>query len=191
MQFTCNVLISTGRRSRRSDVNLAKMSVLIAALFASTSIVHADAFTPAFMADVQAEGHSQFMTGVRGSCSDKSHIASGRVGTDITNNHRPFNCDAVVIVTFDKQNVHTMITFAEKATTKGVIAFAGLMDAKNNMLFVQKVYFEPGKPTYVDEGACKLFFSGKHMSGIYCGGKIDADGQRTVASIVFDAEPGQ
>jgi len=35
-----------------------------------------------------------------------------------------------------------MITFAETATTKGVIAFAGLMDAKNNMLFVQKVYFE-------------------------------------------------
>jgi hypothetical protein len=43
----------------------------------------------------------------------------------------------------------------------------------------------PGKPTYVDEGACKLFFSVKDMSGIYCGGKIDADGQRTVVSIAF------
>jgi hypothetical protein len=84
-------------------VKLAKMSVLIAALWASSSIVHADAFTPAFKANVQAEGQSQFMTGVRGSCSEKSHIATGRVGTDITNNHTPFNCDAVVIVTFDKK----------------------------------------------------------------------------------------
>jgi hypothetical protein len=163
----------------------------VAALCVGSPIVHADAFTPAFMANVQAEGQSQFMTGVRGSCSDKSHIATGRVGTDITNNHTPFNCDAVVIATFDKQNIHTMITFAAKATTKGVIAFSGFMNAKTNMMTVQKVYFEPGKPTYIDEGACKLFFSGKHISGIFCGGKIDADGQRTVASIVFDPEPGQ
>lgn len=165
--------------------------IMLTTLCGGASPAHADAFTPALMANVQAEGQSQFMTGVRGSCSAKSHIATGAVGTDITNNQIPFICDAAVFITFDKQNIHTMITFAEKATTKGVIAFSGLMDAKTNMLLVQKVYFEPGKPTYVDEGACKLFFSGKHMTGIYCGGKIDADGQRTVASIVFDAEPGQ
>jgi len=56
---------------------------------------------------------------------------------------------------------------------------------------VDKVYFEAGKPTYIDDGACKVFFKGRHMTGIFCGGKIDADGQRTVASIVFDADPGQ
>jgi hypothetical protein len=29
------------------------------------------------------------------------------------------------------------------------------------------------------------------MAGIFCGGKIDADGVRTVANIVFNPEPGQ
>ena len=131
------------------------------------------------------------MSSVRGSCSNKSHIAKGAVGTDITRNQVVFNCDAAVFVTFDQRNVHTMITFAQKATTTGVISFAGLMDARTNTMSVSKVYFDAGKPTYVDDGACKLFFSGRHMTGIFCGGKIDADGERTVVSIVFDADPGQ
>ena len=131
------------------------------------------------------------MTGVRGSCDPKSHIANGSVGTDLTNHQIPFACDAAVFIVFDNQNRHTMITFAKKATTKGVLSFSGMMDLKSNILDVQKVYFEPGKPTYIDEGTCKLFFSGRNMTGIFCGGKIDADGQRTVASIIFDADPGQ
>jgi poly-D-alanine transfer protein DltD len=47
----------------------------VAALFVGSSIVHADAFTPAFMANVQAEGQSQFMTGVRGSFSARSQAS--------------------------------------------------------------------------------------------------------------------
>ncbi len=151
----------------------------------------ADAFTPALIANVKAEGKSQFMTGVRGACDVKSHIAVGPVCTDLTAHQTPFVCDAVVIAEFDPRNVHTMITFAEKASTKNTISFAGTMSLKENIMQVSKVYFEPGKPTYVDEGACKVFFSGRHMEGIFCGGKIDADGQRTVANISFKAEPGQ
>jgi hypothetical protein len=109
------------------------------------------------------------MTGIRGSCSDKSHIAVGAVGTDLTNHQTRFVCDAAVIAEFDPQNVHTMITFAEKASTKSTISFAGTMNLKENIMQVSKVYFEPGKPTYVDDGACKIFFTGRHMTGIFCG----------------------
>ena len=84
-----------------------------------------------------------------------------------------------------------MVTFVKRPTTKGVISFAGQMDAKENILTVQKVYLEPGKPTYFDDAACTIFFSGKHMTGIDCIGKYDADGQRTVASIGYYAEPDQ
>jgi hypothetical protein len=165
--------------------------LLLATLGVGIQAAHADAFTLAFMANVQAEGKSQFMTGVRGSCNKKSHIAKGPVGADITRNQVAFSCDAAIFVAFDQRNVHTLITFAEKATTRSVISFSGLMDDRTNTMSVSKVYFEPGKPTYVDDGACKVFFAGRHMTGIFCGGKIDADGERTVASIVFDADPGQ
>jgi hypothetical protein len=167
------------------------------ALFITTLLIigagaaFADAFTPSLLANVQAEGKSQFMTGVRGSCGDKSHIAVGPVGSDLTKHHTPFVCDAAVIAEFDPQHAHVMITFAEKASTKSTISFAGTMDVKENVMQVLKVYFEPGKPTYVDDGACKFFFTGRHINGIFCGGKIDVDGERTVASVSFNADPGQ
>ena len=64
------------------------------------------------------------------------------------------------------------------------------MDEKDNILAVQKVYLEAGKPVYFDDAACKFFLSGHHMTGIACIGKYDADGQRTVVSIGYDAEQG-
>lgn len=151
----------------------------------------ADAFTGALIANVKAEGESQLMTGVRGTCDEKSHIAVGPVGADLAQHRRPFRCDAAVIVFFDNQNHHVMINFAEKSATNQIIAFSGIMDAAGEAMTVQRTYFEPGKPTYLDDAACKFFFSKRHMTGIFCGGKIDADGQRTVASIVFNASPGQ
>lgn len=168
-----------------------KGSLLLTGLSVASLVAHADAFTPAYIANVKAEGQSQFMTGVRGSCSEASHIAAGPVGSDLTEHQTSFVCDAAIFTTFDKRNVHTMVTFAKKSATGEIISFAGLMDAKTNTMDVQKVYFEPGKATYVDVGACKVFFSHSHISGVFCGGKIDADGQRTVASIAFKADPGQ
>ena len=131
------------------------------------------------------------MTGVRGACGPKSHLARGPVGTDLTHSQTPFFCDAVVLNFFDAQNRHVMVNFAKKDATREILAFSGIMESDGALMNVQKVYFEPGKPTYVDVGACKLFFAKRHMMGIFCGGKIDADGQRTVANITFDAEPGQ
>jgi hypothetical protein len=168
-----------------------KACLLTALLIVGVGAALADAFTPSLIANVQAEGKSLFMTGVRGSCGDKSHTAVGAVGGDLTKQQTPFVCDAAIIAEFDPQHVHIMITFAEKASTKSTISFAGMMNVKENVIQVSKVYFEPGKPTYIDVGVCKMFFTGRHMSGIFCGGKIDADGQRTVANISFDAEPGQ
>jgi hypothetical protein len=165
-------------------------SLAVAILSAGAVTARADAFTPFFLANVKAEGRSQFMTGVRGACGPQSHIAVGAVGADLTHNHVRFPCDAAIITTYDRKSIHTMVTFAEKAITRGVISFAGTMNLKSNILTVQRVYFAPGRPTYVDDGACKFFFSGRHMNGIFCGGKIDADGKRTVASIVFNAAPG-
>lgn len=165
--------------------------ILLTIVTMSAVTALADAFEPFYIANVEAEGQSQIMHGIRGSCDDKSHIAVGAVGTDLTSHQTPFVCDAALLTMFDKQNIHLMITFAQKATTKGVISFAGTMELKDNILEVRKVYFEPGKPTYVDDGACKFFFSGRHMTGIFCGGKIDADGQRTVAGISYKVDPGQ
>lgn len=170
---------------------MAKIPVLVALLCVAGTAAHSDAFTPALLANVQAEGQSQFMTGVRGSCTAASHIARGPVGANLTNHQTPFVCDAAVLAFFDKQNQHVLVNFAEKATTTGVLAFSGIMEPDGIMLNVSKVYFEPGKPTYVDVGVCKFFFSGRHMKGIFCGGKIDADGQRTVATIAFEADRGQ
>jgi hypothetical protein len=177
---------------RRRKTPIAKTFLLAAALSAVTSIAHADAFTPALLANAQAEGQSQLMTGIRGSCYVTSHIAVGPVGTDVSRQQTPFACDTAVIVVFDQQNRHVEFNFAKKAATKKIIAFAGTMiPYSNNMFLIQTVYFEPGKATKIDEGVCRVFFAGRHISAIDCGTKIDADGQRTVASIIFDAEPGQ
>jgi hypothetical protein len=170
---------------------LARALLLIAAVLVSPIIAWAQAFIPFYIANVKAEGESRSMNGIRGSCAAESHIAVGPVGTDLSSHQTPFVCDAALLTLFDNQNIHSMITFAQKATTKGVISFAGTMHEKVNILDVQKVYFEPGKPTYIDDGACKFFFSGRHMTSVYCVGKIDADGQRTVASIVYNVDRGQ
>ena len=59
---------------------ITKASVLFVASSLSVVAAVADAFEPFYIANVKAEGESQFMTGVRGSCSAKSHIAMGAIG---------------------------------------------------------------------------------------------------------------
>ena len=104
---------------------ITKISALFVASSLSMVAAVADAFEPFYIANVKAEGESQFMTGVRGSCSAESHIAMGAIGTDLTHHQTPFSCDAAIVTFFDRRNKHVMVTFAERATTKGVISFAG------------------------------------------------------------------
>ena len=169
----------------------AKVFLLLGMTSMSPVAAFAQAFLPFYIANVKAEGEFKAMHSIRGSCAKDSHTAVGPIGADLTQNHTPFVCDAAILTVFDEQNIHSMITFAEKATTKGVISLAGNMDAKENILEVRKVYLEPGKPTYFEDAACKFFFSGRHMSGIACIGKYDADGQRTVLSIDYQVDFGQ
>jgi len=113
---------------------------MLAALSISGVAALADAFEPFYIANVKAEGTPQLITAIRGSCSNKSHIAVGAIGSDLTQHQIPFACEAI-LTTFDKQSIHSMVTFVEKATTKGVISFSGQMDIKENMLKVRKIYF--------------------------------------------------
>jgi hypothetical protein len=88
-----------------------------------------------------------------------------------------------------------MIQFAESKShyvnINTQIGFAGLMEGDGQIMDVQNVYLESGKLISVTESNCKFFFKNKHMSGIFCGVKIDDGGRRTVASIVFKTNPGQ
>jgi hypothetical protein len=71
------------------------------------------------------------------------------------------------------------------------MGFAGYMDSDGQIMAVDHVYLEEGKPTRVTEGVCKFFFSKPHLKAIMCGAKIDEGTQRTVPIVVFEASPRQ
>lgn len=123
---------------------------------------------------------------LKGSCSDKSHIAEGRIGADLTKNQARFFCDSVVIIPIDGNPRHVLLTFAElQSHTRPQIAFAGMMTDRQ-MVDVQRVYLSTGKATPMDDGACKFFYKGPRISGVFCGGKIDQGERRTVPLVAFE-----
>ena len=129
---------------------------------------------------------------VKGSCAEQSHIAEGHIGEDLTKRQSRFYCDSAAITFFNDNPNHILIQFANTAALHSLpIGFAGLMQENGEILDVQNVYLEGGKPTHVTEGVCKFFFKNKHMSAILCAAKIDEDGRRTVPNILFEASPGQ
>ena len=142
--------------------------------------------------NIEAEGGSYLPVTVWGECDPKSHTSKGPIGQDISGNAVPFSCDVAVLAFYDKANKHVMVNFAQTGLTTGMLAFDGFANSKTQNVFdIDKVYLDPGVATYFDAAICKFFFSGKHMTGIFCGGKRDADGERTFTSIVFNAKPGQ
>ena len=59
------------------------------------------------------------------------------------------------------------------------------------MMSVDHAYLTAGTPTTVSDGVCKFFFKNRHMSGIFCGIKVDETGRRSTAVVTFNAAPGQ
>ena len=123
---------------------------------------------------------------VKGRCSPKSHIAEGRVGTDLTKNQSRFFCDAVAIMPINGDPRHVLLTFSEsKSHTRPQIGYAGLM-VDDEMMQVQRVYLQSGVAIPADDGACKIFRKGGRISGIACGAKSDQGGRRTVPIVAFE-----
>lgn len=180
--------------SRRPVQLIGAVAIATALLLTTTPAIRAQnaAIMTGVLKNIEAEGGSFLPITVWGQCDSKSHVSRGPIGKDISGNAVPFLCDVAVLAIYDKAKKHVMVNFAQTGHTKGMLAFSGFADAKaENVFDIDKVYLDPGVATYFDVAVCKFFFSGRHMSGIFCGGKRDADGERTFASIVFNAKPGQ
>jgi hypothetical protein len=138
---------------------------------------------------VSTAGHAIGFTDlevVKGHCAPSSHIAEGRVGTDLTKNQSRFFCDAVAIMPINGNPRHVLLTFTEsKSHTRPQIGYAGLM-LDDQMLQVQRIYLQNGVATPADEGYCKIFRKGGRISGIACGAKSDQGGRRTVPIVSFE-----
>jgi regulator of extracellular matrix RemA (YlzA/DUF370 family) len=129
---------------------------------------------------------------VTGSCGQNSHTAEGSLGEDLTKRQSRFFCDAAIITFFDDYKGHVMVQFVQKeAHHTPILGFAGRMEEDGIMMNLDHVYLVAGQPTTVSEGWCKFFFKNRHMSGIFCGMKVDETGRRTTAVVVFDPAPGQ
>lgn len=123
---------------------------------------------------------------VKGRCSPSSHIAEGRVGTDLTKNQSRFFCDAVAIMPINGNPRHVLLTFSEsRSHTRPQIGYAGLM-VDDQMIQVQRIYLQSGVAIPADDGACKIFRKGGRISGIACGAKSDQGGRRTVPVVAFE-----
>lgn len=125
-----------------------------------------------------------------GACSGESHVANGpigAIGADLTKRQSRFACDAMIQAGFDDDPKRVMLQFlATKDKQSRPLAFAGRMVDRDTMN-VDGVYFETGKRTPVDEGACR-FFRDQPGEQIACGARIDKDGVRTVAIVGFKGQ---
>jgi len=120
-----------------------------------------------------------------GSCDATAHTAEGPVGSDLTKRQSRYFCDSAVIGFFGPLNTHVLVQFAEKKSHHGqILGFGGAMEGKD-ILNVDHIYLIQGKPTPVDDGACKFFFMNGRLTSLFCGAKIDEGGRRTVAAIGF------
>jgi hypothetical protein len=129
---------------------------------------------------------------VSGTCDASSHTAEGRLGADLTKRQSRFYCDSAVITFFDDYKGHVMVQFAQKESHHGpILGFSGKVEDDGIMMSVDHVYLTTGTPTTVSDGVCKFFFKNRHMSGIFCGIKVDETGRRTTAIVAFNAAPGQ
>jgi hypothetical protein len=93
---------------------------------------------------------------------------------------------------FDDYKGHVMIQFVQKESHHGpILGFAGKVEDDGIMMSVDHAYLTAGTPMTVSDGVCKFFFKNRHMSGIFCGIKVDETGRRTTAAVTFNAAPGQ
>jgi len=129
---------------------------------------------------------------VNGTCDSSSHTAEGPLGVDLTKRQSRFYCDSAVVTLFDDYKGHVMIQFAQKESHHSpILGFAGRVEDDGIMMPVEHVYLAQGQATTVSDGWCKFFFKNRHISGIFCGMKVDETGRRTTAVVAFTAAPGQ
>ncbi len=129
---------------------------------------------------------------VNGICAASSHTAEGPLGADLTKRQSRFYCDSAAITFFDDYKGHVMVQFAQKKSNHSpILGFAGRVEDDGIMMVVDHVYLASGQATTVSDGWCKFFFKNRHMSGIFCGMKVDETGRRTTAAVVFNPTPGQ
>jgi hypothetical protein len=129
---------------------------------------------------------------VNGACDPSSHTAEGPSGSDLTKRQSRFYCNSAVITFFDDYKGHVMIQFAEKESHHGpILGFSGKVEDDGIMMSVNRVYLTAGTATTVSDGACKFFFKNRHVSGIFCGIKVDETGRRTTAVVSFNAARAQ
>jgi hypothetical protein len=129
---------------------------------------------------------------VNGICEPSSHTAEGPLGSDLTKRQSRFYCDSAVITYFDDRKGHVMIQFAQKESHHSpILGFAGRVEDDGIMMPVDHVSLAPGQATAVSDGWCKFFFKDRHMSGIFCGMKVDETGRRTTAVVAFTPTPRQ
>jgi hypothetical protein len=112
---------------------------------------------------------------VNRACAPSSHTAEGPIDSDLTKRQSRFYCDSAVITFFDDYKGHVMIQFAQKeAHHTPILGFAGKIEDDGVMMALDHVYLTAGQPTTVSEGWCKFFFKNRHMSGIFCGMKVES-----------------
>jgi hypothetical protein len=129
---------------------------------------------------------------VTGTCEKSSHTAEGPLGSDLTQRQSRFFCDTAIITFFDDYKGHVLVQFSEKRSHHGpILGFSGRVEDDGIMMPVDHVYLTEGPPTTVSDGWCKFFFKNRHISGIFCGMRVDETGRRTAAIVGFTAAPGQ
>jgi hypothetical protein len=129
---------------------------------------------------------------VDGTCGLSSHTAEGPLDADLTKRQSRFYCNSAIITFFDNYKGHVMVQFTQKESHHGpTLGFAGKVEDDGIVMSVDHVYLTTGQPTPVSGGVCKFFFKGRHMSGIFCGMKVDETGRRTTAVVDFNAAPEQ
>ena len=129
---------------------------------------------------------------VKGVCTAQSHIAEGGINQDLTKRRSRFFCDAAVVTFFSDNPNHVMIQFADsKSNHARQLGYAGLMEGGGQIMDVDHVYIEPGRPTPVEQGFCKFFFKRRHMDSVACGARIEEGDRALSPTVVFQAAPGQ
>jgi hypothetical protein len=158
----------------------------LASMVFAALVISADAGTPALAQ------RAPLPRVLDGRCETTSHIAQGRLGSDLTQRQSRFFCDAAVVTVHERT---ALIQFSERrARHQDPVGFAGILE-RPDFLSVGRLYLRSGAaPVRVQDGGCRLFSGPEHPARsiadarhIVCGGVIDDGDWRTVVLIVFRA----
>jgi hypothetical protein len=130
---------------------------------------------------------------VKGQCVQPgSHTAEGALGEDLTKRESMYYCNLAAITFFGDYIGHVLVQFSQaNSHHPQILGFAGRLAPDGIKVQVEHVYLAVGQKTTVSDGYCELSFKDRHMTDILCAMKVDETGLRTVAIVLFKADPGQ